>query len=317
MIRAILRGVSASALLAATACTPTMVSVAPPGDAIRADINSGYAAGRVEKEETRLPTLREMQETAVRASANTGASSEDRLRAPALRDALSYGVRGGLAWASRQINRMLEDRAAQLSLTYDFNHFLIRSPNAATLLPPVISESRDTYEEQDAGRTLRVADRYYQILVQTRFAPVAPLWHTYLMTSFSAPERPQDALLPKNDGEREMWRKFVADGWEIGVQQAMQTYRLNLARLLRDYTGMIRYSELLEKGMVSPPVVASQALGVTGTGQDMRENDQVYRITADPRLNVRTPSEYRAPVSNADPVQAATPPGAAPGVRDR
>jgi defect-in-organelle-trafficking protein DotC len=240
-------------------------------------------------------------------------SKEDKLRRPALRDAaLSYGAKGGLAWASRQINRILESRAGELSRIYDFNRFIIRE-GGTTVLPPVIVEARDNYEQQDAGRTLRVADRYYRIIAQARFAPVAPLWHSYLIMSFSPPGKPEDSLLPK-DNERELWQKSVAEGWDHGVQQAIDTYRLNLRRLNRDYLGMIRYSELLEKNMVSPPIVASENLGVTGTGLDMRQNDQVFRITSDPRLNVEHPSTYHAPVSDETPVEAATPPGETPGI---
>ena len=309
---------SAVCLLGTAACTQDRAIQAGPAAEPRADINPGYAIGRLETTGPKTTGLREMQEIVPAGRDAQVASSEDRLRAPALRDAaLAYGARGGLSWSSKQINEMLESRAESLSKVFDFNRFLIRQPGGATLLPPVISESRDTYEQQDAGRTLRVADRYYQILEQARFAPIAPLWHTYLTTAFSVPDRPQDALLPKNGAERDLWRTFVAEGWETGVQQALETYRVNLARLERDYTGMIRYSELLEKGMVTAPVVASQALGVTGTGSDMRQNDQVYRIMQDPRLNVRNPSGYHAPVSNEDPAEAATPPGADPGIRDR
>lgn len=296
--------------------TPNFSLATPVSQTV--NVNPGYAPGQLTHKKTKLPSLQEMEDVQPIATPNTkDASKEDRLRTPALRDAaLAYGARGGLAWASQQINVMLEDRAGELTRIYDFNRLIIREPGGVTLLPPVISESEDTYEQQDAGRTLRVADRYYKILEQTRFAPVAPLWHSYLIMSFSSPEKPADSLLPKNDEEKKLWRKFVADGWEHGVQQAKETYTINMRRLERDYTGMIRYSELLEKNMVSAPVVANQDLGITGTGSDMRENDKVYRITSDPRLNVHNPSDYKAPVSNLSPTEAATPPDGEPGVSD-
>lgn len=281
------------------------------------DVNPNYVPGTLNKKQKPLPTLSEMQEMKPDVSPASAKKDEkeDKLRAGAVRDAaLSYGAKGGLAWASRQINLILEKQAGELSRIYDFNRFLIQE-QGATLLPPVIVEAKDSYEQQDAGRTLRVADRYYHIIEQARFAPVAPLWHSYLIMSFSPPAKPEDSLLPK-DTERELWRKFVAEGWDHGVQQAIDTYRLNLRRLNRDYLGMIRYSELLEKNMVTPPVVANQNLGVTGTGLDMRQNDQLYRIINDPRLNVAHPDIYHAPVSNETPVEAATPPGATPGIDD-
>lgn len=308
--------IAALPLLTLAACAdggagaPSMTRVTVAGPA-RADVNAGYVPGRLETPNVKLPSLREMQDLKARDKGLGVTSDGDRLRTPAMRDAaLSYGARGGLAWASVQVNADLERHAGDLSKTWDFNRFLIRQPNGGvTLLPPVILESRDTYEQADAGRTLRVADRYYEIIEQARFAPVAPLWHTYLVRSYTPPEPPQDALLPKNDGERDLWKRFVAEGWAKGVEQSRDIFTSDLRRLERDFTGMIRYASLLEQGQVSAPVVASQNLGVTGTGTDMRENDQVMRITRDPRLNVQRPSEWTAPVSGLDPAAAATPPG--------
>ena len=320
MHRSRLRLLAFLPLAALVACAPggqrpTLTEVPPAPGAPRADVNRGYVPGRTALPDAPVPTLGEMQDLQATRAARAS-TDEDRLRAPALRDAaLSYGARGGLAYASKQINRMLEDRAGELTRIYDFNRLLIRSTAGVTVLPPIIVESRDTYEQADAGRTLRVADTYYEIIDQARFAPIAPLWHGYLMTSFSTPEKPADSLLPKNDGERDLWRRFVAEGWEQGVGQATETYRMNLARLVRDVTGMLKYAELLEKGQVSAPIVADSNMGVTGSGRDMRVNDRAYRITADPRLNVQRPSDWRPAASEQDPVEAATPPGGTPGAR--
>jgi defect-in-organelle-trafficking protein DotC len=246
------------ALASLSACMTTVArdGVSPYSGEPRADVNPTYAPGRLEGVEPKIPSLEEMQEIRKVGRDPAVSSAEDRLRAPALRDAaLSYGARGGLAWASQQINRELNDQAPELSRTFDFKRFLIRQPAGdVTLLPPVIVESRETYEQADAGRTLRVADHFYEILEQARFAPVAPLWHTYLIRHYTAPERPQDSLIPKNEGERDLWRSFVANGWDKGVEQAREIFRDDMRRLERDYAGMIRYSELLEKGEVSPPV---------------------------------------------------------------
>lgn len=277
-------------------------------------VNSGYRSGQVELPRVKVPSLADMQDLQA-SPKSAGATDADRLRAPALRDAaLSYGARGGLAWSSKQINDILEARAPDLTRTYDFNRLLIKANGGFTVLPPVISESRDTYEQFDAGKTLRVADRYYEIVEQARFSPTAPLWHTYLIRSYSTPERPQDALLPKNDGERDLWRKFVAEGWEKGVEQSQTIFKKDMERLSRDFDGMVRYSELLEKRQVTAPIVSTANLGTTGTGADMREGDRAARITMDPHLMVGGVKNWRAAVSAPEsPVEAATPPGGHPG----
>ncbi len=317
-IRALLLAAAAPVALAACApVTPPTTSVLP-STSDRADVNQprqpmglpGTTGGTT-------ASLAEMQE--LRGSTRRAETAEaDRLRGAALRDnALSYGAQGGLAWASKEINSMLERQASNLGQTWDFNRMLIRQPGGVAVLPPVISEGRDTYEQSDAGRTLRVADRYYEIVDQARFAPTAPLWQEYLVRNFTPPRTPPADILPKDDAERELWRRYVAEGWAEGEKQAREIFRLDLARLERDHTGMIRYSELLERGQVSAPVVASQALGTTGSGQNMRVGDTVNRITRDPRLNVQRPSEWQALPSNTDATTAATPPGDAPGVRNR
>lgn len=314
----ILAAVSLVALVSACTHQQTRVMDVAAIDGPRADVNPGYKAGQLAMPNVKTPSLQEMMDLQPTTKPLEGATEEDRLRAPAIRDAaLSYGARGGLAWASKQINDMLRGRAAELSRTYDFTSLLIKGPNGTTVLPPVISESRNTYEQTDAGKSLRIADTYYEIIEQARFAPVAPLWHTYLVRSYTTPTPPMESLLPKNDGERDLWKKFVAEGWEQGVRQAQDIFQVDIRRLERDFTGMVRYAELLEKGQVSAPVIADTSLGVTGTGQDMRVNDRAMRITADPRLNVHRSADWTAPVWSGSPTDAATPPGAVPGVRNR
>lgn len=283
--------------------------VVPPSSGPSVSVNSDYRMGQMTLEDRDIPTLDDMVNIVEGKKLLAAERDEDRLRAPALRDAaLSYGARGGLAWASRSINRTLQDQSDKLTRTYAFENFLIAGPDGVTVLPPVISESRDTYEQFDAGKSLRVADTYYEIIQQARFAPVAPLWHSYLIRSYSVPEIPQDVLLPRNDGERDLWRRYVTEGWEQGIQQAQDIFRSDLARLERDFIGMVRYAQLLDTNQVSAPVIAGTNLGVTGTGQDMRVNDRAMRITQDPSLNVRNPREWSAPVSGQAPTEAAIPP---------
>jgi len=319
-IRTLLLAAVAPMALAACAQTlpPPTTSVLASGSD-RADVNQPQQPmglpGTTGKPST---SLAEMQE--LRGSPQKAETAEaDRLRGAALRDnALSYGAQGGLAWASKEINSMLERQAANLTRTWDFNRMLLRQPGGVSVLPPVISEGKDTYEQADAGRTLRVADRYYEIVDQARFAPTAPMWQEYLVRNFTSPRTPPADVLPKDDAERELWRRYVSEGWSKGEEQAREIFKLDLARLERDHLGMIRYTELLERGQVSAPVVASQNLGTTGSGQNMRVGDTINRITRDPRLNVQRPSDWQSlPSNGTDATTSATPPGDTPGVRNR
>lgn len=254
----------------------------------RADVNSSRRLGDIDIPVVETPTLAQMIDR-MPVKKDAPEKEGDKLRQPAMRDAaLSYGARGGLAWTSRGINEMLRSRSTELSKTYDFNRVLIRTPSQATILPPVISEASETYETSDAGKTLRVADKVYEIVEQARFSPVAPLWHSYLVRSYTSPEAPPDSLLPKSDGERDAWKRWITEGWEMGNKQAQEIFEADMRRLERDFVGMVRYKALLEEGKVSAPVVAEGNLGVTGTGQDMRVNDRALRITKDPTLQTST-----------------------------
>lgn len=262
----------------------------------RADVNAGTRLGDLDIPVVETPSLEQIIAKTPVKKKDDGEKESDKLRAPAMRDAaLSYGARAGLAWTSRGINEQLRSRAAELTKTYDFNRVLIRTPSQATILPPVISEAKETYETADAGKTLRVADTVYEIVEQARFVPIAPLWHSYLVRSYTAPENPPDTLLPKSDGERDAWRRWVTEGWDMGIKQAQEIFDADLRRLERDFVGMVRYKALLEEGKVSAPVVAEGNLGVTGNGTDMRVNDRALRITKDPTLQTPTKGWQASP----------------------
>ncbi len=216
--------------------------------------------------------------------------AEEMMFLPAMKQAaLSYGVAGGLAWSTHLINGVLRQDSGSLSKSYDFSRIVTHTPNGALILPPVISSSKDTYQEADFGRTIRVASRTYDIIREASFAPNAPLWFNYLYRPWTAPKRPPDAVLPRTDAEQQEWNQYVAEGWADGVQQGEDMFRLDLHRLNRDFVGMIRYRRLYDAGKVSAPVVQHMDLGVTGNGQTMRENDQVDKIVQEPSLAVPEP----------------------------
>jgi len=299
--------------LSVSACSAAMQAQPQPQDTgsnagsgdqapLRADVNPGYKVGSV-----KIPTkpTASLQEVLSRLPSpgrqEKPKDAEDKLRLPAMQDAAhAYGARAGLAWATREINRALEARSAELTRTYDFQRLMIQGPNGVMVLPPVISEARDAWESFDAGKTLRVADTVYEIISQSRFTSVAPMWQSYLISDFKEPEPPPAALAPKDDNERELYRQWVMEGWKKGEQQAQEIFQANMDRLVRDFTGMVRYRQLLEEGKVEAPILAEGNLGVTGTGQDMRVNDRAIRITRDPLLKVN-PNAWGASVTGTGP----------------
>ncbi len=206
------------------------------------------------------------------------------LRMKALQDsAMSIGAQGGLSWAAEKINVKLQKDRKYLDSIFNFNAMML----SHGVLPPVLEESQYTLNLDDPN-TIRVADRTYKIVQQARFATTAPNWREYIWLSYSKPSLPDKTLLPRTPEEQKVWKKGVNTGWGKGIEQAYSIFQQNLARLKRDFRGMILYRKLLQEKKISQPFVARTELGVTGDGTDMRINDQVLRIVEHPQLQTNT-----------------------------
>lgn len=293
------RYIAAVSLIALSTASCTTSSGVMPGDGVvdspkqaplRVDINPGYKAGTVDFKTEPTKSLDQIMAKGVtKAKKVEEKNNEDKLRLPAMEEtALAYGTRGGLAYETARINKRLEVNASLMTKAYNFQNLMLQAPNNTMVSPPIISEAVDAWEVFDAGKTLRVADTVYEIIDQSRFTPVAPMWQTYLITRFDEAEEPPEALLPQSESEKDRWNRWIKKGWEKGREQAHEIFQANLNRLNRDFTGMVRYKALLEEGKVSAPVLAAANLGATGTGQDMRVNDNAIRMTAEPMLQVST-----------------------------
>lgn len=202
------------------------------------------------------------------------------IRAKALKDSsMTIGAQSGLSWASERINSRLKQDAKYLDTIFNFNAMMLTHG----VMPPVLEEGDNTLNVSDPN-TIRVSDRTYKIVTQARFATTAPNWRDYIMLMYSKPELPDRTLLPKSDEEQAIWRDGIRTGWQKGIEQAYSIFQQNMARLKRDYRGMVLYRKLLQERMISAPFVSRTELGITGSGDDMRVNDQVLRIVELPKL---------------------------------
>lgn len=202
------------------------------------------------------------------------------LRSKSLRDsAMSIGAQGGLAFASEHLNQQLSHDGKYLDSIFNFNAMVL----SHGVMPPVLVQGDHSLNLADPN-TIRVADRTYTIVKQARFATTPPNWREYLWLSYTKPVLPDRTLLPRNEEEQKVWREGIKSGWAKGVEQSYSIFQQNLARLKRDYNGMVLYRKLLQENMISAPFVSRTELGVTGNGSDMRVNDQVLRIVELPKL---------------------------------
>lgn len=281
-----------AALLAGCASKPVLGPFVPANPSI----NPGYEAGAV----LGLPSGDGLRTALSRVPHPDSVEADPRARA--MREsAVAYGARAGLADAAVAINARLQSSASELSRTYDFGRVLIEGPDDVRILPPVISQAVDTWDVADAGKAVRTADAYYEIVRQARFVSAPPAWQAYLLRTYEVPEPPARALLPDNRKERDRWEGWVAEGFAKGREQANLIFKEDLARLERDFTGMVRYKKLLDQGMVSAPTVSDERLGTTGTGEDMRVNDRSVRIDRTPKLRVDDASAWTASPTTPGP----------------
>jgi defect in organelle trafficking protein DotC len=215
-----------------------------------------------------------------------------KIREMGLREtALSVGAQAGLAWRANVIDQALTKQARNLDAVYDFNSLILEH----NILPPVLLEGRNTLNLADT-QTIRISDRTYKVAKQARFITTPPNWRQYIWMDYQKPEYPDKSLLPKTRLERKIWCRYVAKGWNNGIEQANTILEESVARIKEDYTGMILYRKLLAMNMVSPPYVSHTDLGVTGDESEIHIDDRVLRITALPALNVNS-NEWRAAVA--------------------
>jgi defect-in-organelle-trafficking protein DotC len=198
--------------------------------------------------------------------------------------ALSYGARGGLAARSFLINKETTGRASYLDKVFDFRQLLIAAPSGFMIEPPIISESLKALLIEDDGQKAATADTIYSINQNVKIVSAPRNWREYLERTWGPVEEPPEILRPKDDEERKVWRENVKLGWDEGFEQADEVFEQDLNRLSADFSGMIRYRQLLAQGMVSPPFAQQIDRGVTGADATMRVGDRAVVITGTPQL---------------------------------
>lgn len=197
--------------------------------------------------------------------------------------AMSLGAQAGLAWASEKMNQQLNKDRTYLDSIFNFNAMML----SHGVLPPVLEEGDYTLNVDDPN-TIRVSDKTYHILQQAHFATTAPNWRDFLWLTYTKPELPDKTLLPRNAEEQKVWKTAIHLGFDKGIEQAYSIFKQNLTRLKRDYQGMILYRKLLQQKIINAPFVSRTELGVTGSGEDLRVNDQVLRIVELPHLQTES-----------------------------
>lgn len=218
------------------------------------------------------------------------------IRFDALREAaLSYGARAGLANRTFEIQRRLAEQETYLSKVYGFNRLLIPTANGLLIEPPIVTEALQALIVKGGGQEAAVADRVLKINRAARIVTAPRDWRTYLERDWGAVEPPPALLLPKDEEELVAWREGVEKGWQAGLEQADEIFQADLDRLTNDFTGMVRYRDLLAQGMITAPFALAENRGITGNPNEMRIGDRGVEITGPSQFVIKGSEWQPAP----------------------
>ena len=228
----------------------------------------------------------------------TGSANDiHNLRKQAIKqEAFSIGSQAGLHWRYAGIEHILESEhiAPLLDRGFDFNR-VITSNN---ILLPVISEARQSFQMSEDGQTARSSETAWEIITNARITTTAPSWREYLYQHSIAPTSAPTGLMPYNRGEQVLWQTNICNGFQQGVDIANMIYTDRLNRLVRDYSGMLRFRTLAAQDIVTMPAVDQGLLGVSVQNDRVHVDDRIIRITEPVRFN--DSSQWRAVSTSVD-----------------
>ena len=203
------------------------------------------------------------------------------LRPSAIREAGQLvAIQTAVAWRYKQLLTETEAHADALDMAFNFAP-LMMTQGQAMIMPPVLSRAGASLRIE-AGEAATAAQTSYELLAPARFVAVVPTWRTFLLAdAFPEPERPNPALLPTNSKERAIWEDAVREGWAQGVAEAESLYRDNIARMVRDYRGIMLYHLLTAQHLLTKVNTASADRGMVTSdkGNKLHIGQMVYRIT--------------------------------------
>ena len=197
--------------------------------------------------------------------------------------ALAFGARAGLARRGWEIARMLERHGPQLSNIFRFRDLLLKE-GGFTVMPPVAAETRRAFRLGREGERAATAARVVRILARARFVSAPPDWRDYLVRRWPEAEAPVSVLFPRDRGEKERWRGWIAEGWREGVALADDVFAADVDRLSRDFQGILLWKRLALARMATVPSVELGDAPVSGGGRAMRIGEEFARLDKRARL---------------------------------
>ena len=196
-----------------------------------------------------------------------GAPRERAQKEAAYSQAIQLGARSRYQEILDSVVRPAEKR---LDAVFDFKALLIRQ-GGVTVLPPVLGEAGAALRVDGGGRSAEYQDASFFMVSKAKIVSGPPDWRHYLYLDLKAPDAVPESLRPQSATESSKWKERVVAGWEIGTEQADVLFRSQVAKLTRDYAGLLLYEELKGAKRVEPPRLAE-----TGAAEVKSESELVY-----------------------------------------
>lgn len=156
-------------------------------------------------------------------------------------------------------------KSASLDTIFNFTPLML---SGGSILPPVISENNNRVNKNK--NTLILTKRSFDISAPAKLISAIPTWRDYIIsTKHVLPPTASEDILPTNELEVVAWQSSIRDGWALGKNQAEAEFIQSIRRLTTDYLGMLRFTLLLKKNMISPPYVSVTNLGITNTKNNL------------------------------------------------
>jgi hypothetical protein len=255
------------------------------GQYITVSVPAELAAGPRRDEPGVLAELLEM-----RAAGSEKETAVSLMRPSAIREAAQLvTIQTAVAWRYKQLIAATEKHAAIMDTAFNFSPLLMMQGDTL-ILPPVLTRAGASMRIEKPD-TATVSETSYELLSPARYVAAPPNWRESLMVdAFPEPEKPNPAVMPQNDKERSIWRAAVREAWTQGVREADQLYADNVARMARQYRGVMLYHLLTAQHLLSRVNTASADLGMktTDNGNKLNIGQRVYRITAPSVFTVNT-----------------------------
>lgn len=261
------------------------------GDTLTVYVPADTASGPRRNEPQELAVLLEMKGEAANVTA------VNLMRPTAIREAAqTVTFQAAMSYRYKQLVASTEQHSAALDAVFNFGPLLMTQGDAL-ILPPVLTRAGASMRIE-AGETATAAETSYELLAPARYVSTVPTWREFLMAdAFPEPEKPNPAVMPKNDKERAIWRAAVREAWARGLTEADHLYADNVSRMARQYRGIMLYHLLTAQHLLSRVNMASAEVGMktSDNGNKLHIGQKVYRITA--------PSAFMPAVSSASDAQ--------------